>query len=967
LEVFPVNPIVQSVNAKQQVRVVAHYPDGSVRDVTQEAFVESGNTEVATTAAGGLVSAIRRGEAPILARYEGAYAATTLTVMGDRKGYELTETESWDTIDELVAKKWERVKVVPSQLCDDATFLRRVHLDLTGLPPTSQNVRDFLADQTPTREKRSRVIDSLLGNDDYVDYWTNKWADLLQVNRKFLGVEGSTQFHEWIRLAVAENRPYDQFAKQILTASGSNNQNPAASYFKVLREPEATMENTTHLFLGIRFNCNKCHDHPFERWTQDQYYEMAAYFAQVNLQKDPESGNRKVAGTAVEGAKPLFEKIVDGAGEIKHPKTNEDVVPSFPFAVDHEAPNESSRREKLAAWMTDSDNPYFARSYVNRLWGYLMGVGLIEPIDDIRAGNPATNPELLDHLTQSFVDSGFDTQDVLRKICNSRTYQLSVETNSLNADDSLNYARALPRRLPAEVIYDSVYAVTGAVSQIPGVSPGTRAAALTDSGVKLPDGFLQNLGRPARESACECERNSELQLGPVMALISGPTIGTAISDPKNELEKLVRDFPDDDLLAEEIFIRALGRSPTAAELSAFEQMTELIKQDHAKVVEQLQAAEEEWKQTRSKLESLREKNLATVTLKIAARTEAIKSDREKLVAERDARIKTATEKLQQSQKGIAGKIDELARVHRTRTNDWIPLRASVATATNNATLKPLADRSILASGKKDKGVYNLQFPSGLKSITGLRIEALTDPSLPSNGPGLPGNGNFVVTEVEVKIASSSDPKKLLPVTIESAKADFTQAGFAINQTFDGRTRDQKGWAVSGAAGQEHWATFQFEKPIANDSGGVIHVALHQFHNAGEHRLGRFRISATTQTGKIPLGVSESLAAVLAVPKTKRNEADNQRLLDFVGSTDKAIVKAKAELAIAKKPLAPDAQLVALQNRQKILQEPTADDPKLVQLRVDAKQSTKQLANLRLTAAEDLTWALINSPAFLFNH
>jgi hypothetical protein len=824
-----------------------------------------------------------------------------------------------------------------------------------------------LADQTPVREKRSRIIDSLLGNDDYVDFWTNKWADLLQVNRKFLGVEGSTKFHEWIRQAVAENRPYNDFAKQILTASGSNKQNPAASYYKVLRDPEATMENTTHLFLGIRFNCNKCHDHPFERWTQDQYYEMSAYFAQVNLQKDPESGDRKVAGTAVEGAKPLFEKVIDGAGEVKHPKTNEDVIPSFPFAVDHQAPGKSSRREKLATWMTDADNPYFAKSYVNRLWGYLMGVGLIEPIDDIRAGNPATNPELLDHLTQSFVHSGFDTQEVLRKICNSRTYQLSVETNSLNADDSLNYAHALPRRLPAEVIYDAVHAVTGAVSQIPGVPRGTRAAALTDSGVKLADGFLQNLGRPARESACECERNSDLQLGPVMALISGPTIGTAISDPKNELEKLVRDFPDDDLLAEEIFLRAIGRAPTTAELSAFEQMTGLIKQDHVKVVEQLQAAENEWKGTRSKLESLREKNLASVTQKIAARTEAIKTDREKLAAEREASIKAATKKLEQSQKGIPAKIDKLTRDHRARTNDWIPLRSSVATATNKATLKPLADRSILASGKKDKGVYNLQFPTELKNITGFRIEALTDPSLPSNGPGLPSNGNFVVTEVEVKMAPKSDLKKLSPVKIKSAKADFLQEGFAINQTFDGRTRDQKGWAVAGATGQEHWATFQFDKPIANDAGGVVHVALHQFHNAGEHRLGRFRISVTTQAGKIPLGISESLAAAVYVPKAQRSDAENQRLTDFVGSTDKSIVKAKAELATAKKPLAPDAKLVALQNRQKVLQTPTADDPKLVQLRDDAKQSTKQLANLRLTAAEDLTWALINSPAFLFNH
>ncbi len=531
IEVSPLNPIVQSTTARQQVRVVAHYPDGSSRDVTQEAFIESGNSEVAKAEAGGLLQAVRRGEAAILARYEGNYAATTLTVMGDRSSYEETAVETWSQIDELVAEKWKRVKITPSGLCDDATFLRRVYLDLTGLPPSSDKVREFLDDDTSTRQKRAKVIDELIGSAPFVDYWTNKWADLLQVNRKYLGVEGSTKFREWIHTAVTENRPYDQFAHQILTATGSNNENPAASYFKILRTPEDTMENTTHLFLGIRFNCNKCHDHPFERWTQDQYYEMSAFFAQVALQKDPASGDRKIGGTAVEGAKPLFENVIDKKdGDVQHARTGTVVAPDFPFEVAFECGDDVPRRQKLAAWMTDADNPYFARSYVNRLWGYLFGVGLIEPIDDIRAGNPPTNPELLDHLTASFVESGFDARQMFRMICNSRTYQLSVETNELNQDDTLNYSHALPRRLPAEVIYDAVHSVTGAVSNIPGQPKGTRAAALTDAGVKLKDGFLQNLGRPARESACECERSSDLQLGPVMALISGPTIGTAIAE-----------------------------------------------------------------------------------------------------------------------------------------------------------------------------------------------------------------------------------------------------------------------------------------------------------------------------------------------------------------------------------------------------------------------------------------------------
>ena len=302
------------------------------------------------------------------------------------------------------------------------------------------------------------------------------------------------------------------------------------------------MENTTHLFLAIRFNCNKCHDHPFERWTQDQYYEMAAYFAQTGLKKDPAGGDKKIGGTAVEGAKPLYEEVFDKAdGEMMHVRTGNAVAPAFPYAVEHESAKGASRREQLASWITSPNNPYFARSFVNRLWGYLTGTGLIEPLDDIRAGNPPTNPELLDHLTNEFTESGFDVQHVLRLICNSKTYQLSVASHHWNDDDAINYSHAKAKRLPAEVLYDSVHHVTGAVSNIPGVEPGTRAAALPDVAVQLPDGFLNNLGRPVRESACECERSQGLQLGPVMALVSGPTVGKAISDPKCALPSLASD------------------------------------------------------------------------------------------------------------------------------------------------------------------------------------------------------------------------------------------------------------------------------------------------------------------------------------------------------------------------------------------------------------------------------------------
>ncbi len=298
---------------------------------------------------------------------------------------------------------------------------------------------------------------------------TNKWSDLLMVNSKFLGKEGAKKFRDWIFESVSSNKPYDQYVKEILTATGSNRENPAASYYKILRNPEEIVENTTHLFLAIRFNCNKCHDHPFERWTQDQYYQTAAYFTQVALKKDKEGGDKTIGGTAVEGAKPLYEEVVDsGTGEMKHLRTGSEVPPAFPFACDFPAAEGRSRRADFAAWLTSPDNPYFARSYVNRMWGYLLGKGLIEPIDDIRAGNPASIPELLEYLENEFIASKFDVRKLMRSICTSQVYQLSIESNQWNQDDQRNYSHAMPRRLPAEVLYDAIHFVTGSPSTLPG-------------------------------------------------------------------------------------------------------------------------------------------------------------------------------------------------------------------------------------------------------------------------------------------------------------------------------------------------------------------------------------------------------------------------------------------------------------------------------------------------------------------
>ena len=966
ISVQPQNPVVEQIGSTQQIRVVASYADGSSRDVTRDAFMESGNTEVATSSPTGVLTAVRRGEAAVLVRYEGSYAATTLTVMGPRDGYVWEDVATYGRIDELVADKWQRMKIQPSELCDDATFLRRVTLDLTGLPPSPEQVREFLKDTRPVREKREEVVDRLLASPEYVDFWTNKWADLLQVNRKFLGAEGAAAFRDWIRQAVADNRPYDQFAREVLASSGSNKANPAASYYKVLRDPQLMMENTTHLFLGVRFNCNQCHDHPFERWTQDQYFQTAAFFAKTKLKKAEEAGDATIGGSAVEGAKPLYEEVFDAdAGSIEHPRTGKAVEPAFPYACDFEVADEASERERLAAWITSPDNRYFAKSYVNRLWGYLLGTGLIEPIDDIRAGNPPSNPALLDHLTQEFLESGFNVRQLMRAICFSRAYQLSVESNEWNADDTLNYSHAKPRRLPAEVLYDTIHAVTGAPSEIPGVPAGTRAAALPDVGVATPDGFLANLGRPVRESACECERSSDLQLGPIMALVSGPTVGTAIASEGNQIDELVQRLPGNASLVDELFVRILNRLPTAAEIDAFQISLEAIDDDHAALVAALAEQEQAWMVRKPELEAEQQAAIAAAETALAELTESLRPAREQAEQARAEKIAAAEAAVAAARGKLGEKLPEWEQTL-AASPEWFPLRPTAVTATAGNSLSIRSDRSVWASGSKEKGIYEVVVETRLPQITGFRLEALASPDLPGGGPGLPPNGNFVVTEFEV-LQSPLGGGDAVPLKIASGKASFTQEGFAIEQAFDGNAGDQQGWAVHPATGVHHWATFTLAEPVANPEGVRLTVKIHQQHNAEAHRLGALRISATNAAGPLPLSLPEAFASVLAIPAESRGDEAAAPLLAFLGKTDGGVRELEKQVATAKAPVPTDPGITAMERQLAELRKPIHDDPLLLRLREDVTQSQMQLENRRLTAAEDLTWALINSPAFLFNH
>ncbi len=485
----------------------------------------------------------------MIAHYLYLVANIRLTHLVEVPGFKPARVPRDDVVDNAVFSKLNRMRISPSGPCTDQEFLRRVYLDTIGILPTPPEVQEF--GSTGRGDRRDQVIDRLLGRPEFADFWALKFADILRSNGRLIQPKGAYVFHRWIRAALEREMPMDRFVRMLLTTDGSTYSNPATNYYRISRDPESSVETTAQLFLGMRIQCAKCHNHPFERWTQDDYYGFAAFFSQVGRKKGNQPGEEVI--------------YWNHAGDVRQPRTGQVMKPKAlggPVLEDAK----SDRRVRLASWLTSKENPFFARSLVNRVWFHLLGRGIVEPVDDFRDSNPASNDELLDGLTSAFVKDGYNLKGLIRTILSSRTYQLSSHTNELNAEDNLYFSHALTKLLPAEVLLDAISTVTGTTTAFEGLPQGARATQMPDG--KMDNPFLKTFGRPARELACECERESDSNLSQALQLIGGATVNGKLHDDNGRIAQLARSGKSPEAITAELYLVALGRTPTAAELAA---------------------------------------------------------------------------------------------------------------------------------------------------------------------------------------------------------------------------------------------------------------------------------------------------------------------------------------------------------------------------------------------------------------
>ncbi len=542
----------QSVGVESQ----ATWSDGQVRNVTALALYDSKEPLVAEVSSTGAIQATGPGKTIVTIRYSGQVAAVEVTVPYGPPP-DLATFQPVNYIDELVAAEWKRVGAGPAPLAADSEFLRRVYLDLIGTLPRPDEVRAFLASALP--DKRSKVIDDLLERPEYTDYWALKWGDLLRSHRRNLGERGLGSFSSWLKRSIRENKPLDQFTRELITSQGNLYSHGPVAYYFVDATPEDLAETTAQVFLGVRMQCARCHHHPLEVWSQDDYYGLAAFFTRLESKNSADNGRfgglksirAMPAPVAGRGTRPDAVPRVLGGPLLSGASSSEDV------------------RIQLADWMVATDNPYFARNFANRYWSYMVGRGIVEPVDDVRATNPPTNAALLDVLAKDFANHHYDVKHLLRTICRSRVYQLAAEVTPSRDQDGAFFTHRVPERLSAEVLLDAVNHVCESTESFAGLPEGTRAISLPDS--TYVSYFLTAFGKPQRTTACECGRMSGPDLSQALHLANSTALQGKITFAQGRLARLLKESKTNSEIAEELYLAVFARQPTAAEVGVIEE------------------------------------------------------------------------------------------------------------------------------------------------------------------------------------------------------------------------------------------------------------------------------------------------------------------------------------------------------------------------------------------------------------
>ena len=547
LRVYPEEAIFPQKGGTQQLLVMAEFSDGTDRDVTDLTVFLSNNDAAAGVHAGGTVTANGPGSAFILARFD-QFTEGTAIIVRPGTDYRFPEIPPANEIDRLVFARWQNLHLLPSEVCSDEVFLRRAAIDLTGRLPTPNELRQFQADRAA--DKRARMIDRLLESPDFTELWVMRWAELLQI-RTSNGVspKGLLLYDRWLRERVRSGVTIDQIVRELLPATGGTFENPATSYYQTETTPQLLAENVAQSFMGTRIQCAQCHNHPFDRWTMDDYYGFASFFSQIGYKQAQDPREIMIFNAA--------------AGGLKHPVGDRDAVPTFLGAGTAVLPAGADYREALAAWLPSPANPAFGRNLANVVWSHFFGLGIVEPVDDVRVSNPPSNPELLQYLGEKLSRDGYDIKPLVREICNSRTWQLSTQRNDSNRLDERHFSHGKVRRMRAEVLLDCISQVTETADDFRGLPAGSRAIQIADG--QTPNYFLSTFGRSTRATACSCEVKTSPTLSQALHLLNGETTSGKIAEGQL-IERLMQQHDDPLTVVRELYVRCLSREPAPAEL-----------------------------------------------------------------------------------------------------------------------------------------------------------------------------------------------------------------------------------------------------------------------------------------------------------------------------------------------------------------------------------------------------------------